>query len=136
MENHLINVLGLKIKNLTQKELTLIEIYIYNYIFKDLYSCFNYELKNSDIKEHGMFDGLVIKKLANDLILNQDYSISGLAQYAGFPEEVIYELVAGINCNPTITLANKIIELHVSARREIYISFLRDAIKSGDLNFF
>lgn len=132
MEDYLINLLGFKTKNTTKKEILILEIIIHFYIFQNLYNFFNEELKEIDM-EGRMFDGEIIRRLANDLISSDDYSLAGLAKYTGYPEEVIYELIVGLNHNPTIGLANKIIELHVMSRREQYMAFLKEAINTGVL---
>jgi hypothetical protein len=82
----------------------------------------------SNKKEENMADGQMIGKLVNDLIVNDEYSIQGLATYTGYPEDVIHDLASGKNGNPSIELANKIIELHFFSRRELYLFFLKKMI--------
>lgn len=78
--------------------------------------------------ENNMIATSFIRSLINDLITNQDYSLEGLATYTGYPQEVIFEISAGINKNPTINLALKIIELHAISRRELYNTLIQKII--------
>jgi len=135
MINSLSNIMGLnKNKNSSIKERLILETIVFKHLCGELKKHFMNELdgcnKNLIKMEMDMADGVMIHKLVNDLLLNNDYSISGLACYTGYPEEVIYDLAAGINNNPTIALSNKIIELHFLSRRDLYISVLENLIKS------
>lgn len=67
-----------------------------------------------------MLNTSVIRGLVNDLLSDNEYSLEGLAVYTGYPEDAIFDLIAGINTNPTIGLSTKIIELHAIARRDFY----------------
>ena len=48
----------------------------------------------------------------------------GIAYYVQMPEDVIYELVTGLNKNPSLELSRKIVELHKSVRIELYQAVL------------
>ena len=129
METMLINSLGLRLgRSFTKQEIIILEMVIHVNVCRELKEYFKPEFSMNDFKkmEDGMLEGSIIRRLVQDLLMNEDYSLSGLAAYTGFPEEVIYDLVSGINYNPTLTLANKIIKLHIVARRELYVSFLKD----------
>ena len=67
-----------------------------------------------------MENNSTIRNLVNDLLASDEYSIDGLATYTGYPEDVIYDIAAGMNTNPTLLLAIRIIELHIMFRRDLY----------------
>lgn len=120
MISYLIDMLGLNKQNkFTGKEKLILEVILYQWVYKEI-------IKQCNIKDEGgyMIDGYIIRKLVNDLLIHREYSIEGLAHYTGFPEDVIYDISAGINNDPTITLSNKIIELHFLARRDFYSGLL------------
>lgn len=66
-----------------------------------------------------------IRNLVNDLLSSNEYSIDGLATYTGYPEDVIFDIAAGMNNNPTLVLAIKIIELHILYRQDLYIDIAK-----------
>jgi hypothetical protein len=66
-----------------------------------------------------------IRNLVNDLLSSNEYSIDGLATYTGYPEDVIYDIAAGMNNNPTLVSAIKIIELHIMCRQDLYIDIAK-----------
>ena len=70
----------------------------------------------------------VIRGIVNDLLTNSDYSVQGLANYTGYPEDVIYDLAIGMNTNPTLNLSTKIVELHAIARRDFYSELIKKVI--------
>src|SRR3990167_10115647 len=98
METMLINALGLNFgKSFTKKEVMILEMVVHVNLCQGLKDYFKREfyLNNFETMEDGMLECSMIRRLANDLLSNEDYSLSGLAQYTGFPEEVIYDLVSG-----------------------------------------
>src|SRR5690606_27055388 len=111
------------------------EMMLFKFICHALYTCDAVGLdlitRQQLQQEEPMVDGLMIRRLVNDLIINEEYSIAGLAHYTGFPEDVIYDLASGINNDPTISLAYKIIELHAQARQELYLSLLHGFVQSA-----
>lgn len=129
MINHLLTVLGLVQKNLSNKEKLVMEIIIFKHICSELRRHYDQEiiLSNKILinKEEMMTDVQIISRLVNDLLTEEEYSIEGIATYTGYPKDVIYELACGINRNPTFELANKVIELHFFAKRELYVTFLK-----------
>lgn len=76
--------------------------------------------KNYQEKENMMMHNNVINLIVQDLIKSNDYTITGVAAYSNVPEEVIYDIAIGNNNNPSLEVSRKIIELHKSARAELY----------------
>lgn len=71
-------------------------------------------------KEKTMVETTFIRWIINDILLTDEYNLSGIALYIDVPEDVIYELASGFNTNPTFLLAQKIIELHRATRPNLY----------------
>src|SRR5690348_12078606 len=82
LENNLISLLGLKFnKTINKNEILIFEVLVHIRIYCELKILFGMqaEIHNlSTMMEVTMFDGVLIRKLANDLIVNEDYSVIGL----------------------------------------------------------
>jgi len=109
--------------NLTKKEKVLLEIIFFVYLYHELIDF--YKEKYNHNMEGSMINGFVIRGLVNDLLINEEYSIQGLANYTGYPEDVICDVAAGMNTNPTLILSAKIVELHAVARRDFYHDLIK-----------
>ena len=70
--------------------------------------------------ENAIMEGNFFRCLIKDILSTEEYSLSGIAYYTHSSEEVIYDVVIGLNTNPSLSLARKIIELHRSIRPELY----------------
>lgn len=84
----------------------LAQIYQFNQIMKE--------------KNNMMLPGNIIHLILQDLIKSNDYTITGVATYSNVPEDVIYDIAVGNNVNPSLDVSRKIIELHKTARSELY----------------
>jgi hypothetical protein len=100
------------------------------YVFMRFCSNFeNYRDKNiGDFsvyqQECFMQEEVLIRQMLQDILLTEEYDISGIACYTGYPEEVIYDITVGINNQPSFELARKIIALHSSVRPHYYHELL------------
>lgn len=110
----------------SKKDRLLLETILFIHLYQELIICFSE--KNGHKKESSMVNGPVIRSIVNDLLVNNEYSLQGLANYTGYPEEVIYDVAVGMNTNPTLTLSTKIIELHAIARRDFYSELIKKVI--------
>ncbi|MBA3661117.1 MAG: hypothetical protein H0W64_05295 [Gammaproteobacteria bacterium] len=110
--------------NLSKKEILLLELVFFIYLYQEL----TVWCHEHGSVENSMISSLTISKLVNDLLINNEYSLEGLASYTGYPQDVIYDLAAGVNSEPTLVLSAKIIELHSIARREVYNDLVHKAL--------
>lgn len=110
--------------NLSKKEKLLLETIFFIYLQQELILLYRAE-ENMEVP---MVSSPVVRGLVNDLLLNNDYTVQGLAHYTGYPEDVIYDLASGLNLNPTLALSTKIIELHAIARRDLYSDLIKRII--------
>lgn len=115
--------------SLTKKEKLLLEIVFFKYLHEELQYSFSSTKRKNKRTEKSMLNGNVIRVLINDLLTSEEYSIEGLANYTGYSEDVIYDVAAGINDQPTLALSTKIIELHSVARQDIYNTLITKVIK-------
>jgi hypothetical protein len=115
---------------LSKKEKLLLETMLFSDLYQVLKESYiaasetNHQLK----EKHSMIKGSIIRGLINDLLMTNEYSLQGLANYTGYPEDVICDVAAGMNKNPTLVLSARIIELHAMTRREFYDGLVKKVI--------
>lgn len=121
------SMLRICVGKVSEKEKLLLEIIFFKYLYAQLKKTIeSIECKQT---EEAMLDGSVIRILINDLLISGEYSLQGLANYTDYSEDVLYDIAAGINNQPTLSLATKIIELHALARQEFYSFLVNKTIK-------
>ena len=67
-----------------------------------------------------MFDTDFLNFVIEDILLTEEYSLAGIANYTHVPEDVIRDLVSGINKTPSSFVWRKLVELHSTIRRDLY----------------
>lgn len=118
-------VAGVDPKKLSREENLLLEVVLICEVCDELMQVYQVTVpenlrKNFKEKEVMIVHGNVINLIVQDLIKSNDYTITGVAAYSNVPEEVIYDIAIGNNNNPSLEVARKIIELHKTARAELY----------------
>lgn len=71
-------------------------------------------------KETTMLESNFLSFVINDILLTREYSLEGIARYTQTTEEVIYDVISGLNSSPSLLLSKKIINLHRSVRPTLY----------------
>ena len=94
-------------------------------IFKSRYKNYLRLIKSSHDKEENMFFTNFLRELIYDIVSTEEYSLNGIATYAHIPEEVLYDIITGINLNPTFDVSRKLFELHAHVRRDFYQEITR-----------
>lgn len=134
--------IGINCKQLTDIERCLLEVEIIYQLWSEIEKLYGREsisiLKiendmNPNItkgKGANMSMKNIIQLILNDLIENEEYNITGLATYTQSTPDVIFDVVSGLNQNPSMALSRKIIELHRLARRDVYLGILMKIIKN------
>jgi len=125
-------------QELTNEENMLLEIELFSWMLDEIEKAFTdkthteTELVNfSDETENTMIDVNIIKYLINDILESDEYSIAGIAYYTRIPEDIIYEIAAGINDYISLGFSQRIIELHRFVRNDAYqdiLNKLRDKV--------
>jgi len=88
-------------------------------------------LKLSTQKEDIMIETNFIRHIINDILATREYTLPGIAYYTDLPEEVILEVVTGQNTAPTLSLSQKLIQLHRSVRPQLYHSIMAKVMNVG-----
>ncbi len=94
---------------------------------KDFFRLFKFTKKMED----DMLEANFMQCVINDILVTEEYTIDGIAHYSGTSEEVIQEIIVGLNTGPSLQLARKIIELHRTIRPDIYREILNKIIVEG-----
>lgn len=89
-------------------------------LFRRQYSDYFQLLKYDNEKESAMIEANFIRCVIQDILATREYTMEGIACYTATPEDVIYELAAGCNTNPTLSVSRRIIDLHRSVRPTLY----------------
>lgn len=120
-------MIGINPCDLSNEENYLLEIFLFFSICDELSQVFEAECNknissiNDDFnKDSIMINRNFIRLILQDLINSSDYTMLGIAMYTDTPEEIIYDIAIGINTNPSFEVSRKIIELHRTARVDLY----------------
>lgn len=125
--NLLESVFKVRNRDISEKERILLEMIFLKYLYSELMQTFAPKVPKWD---GNMLGDSVIKFLINDLLLSEEYSLKGLAEYTSYCEDVIYDVALGVNRQPTLEFSAKIVELHFLARRDLYTPIINKAIKN------
>lgn len=120
-------LIGIKPSKLTNQEKFLLESEIFLSICEELKEVFRkqhkeyfYLMKFTFEKENAMLDANLARLIIQDIILTGEYNFEGISRYTHIHEDVLQEIYAGKNLNPSVTLFRKILELHRMVRPELY----------------
>lgn len=81
--------------------------------------------------ESVMIEANFVRFIINDILRSEEYTLGGIAFYTNVPEEVLYDIVAGIHINPSLSLSKKIVELHRSIKPALYQQLIRNVLNSN-----
>lgn len=97
-------------------------------IFREKYKDYFMTINLSKEKENAMLEGKLLSLIVQDIIASGEYTAEGLAHYSNTHQEVIENVYFGESGAPSSTLFNKIIELHLTIRRELYDAIIKKII--------
>jgi hypothetical protein len=117
--------------SLPKKEKKLLEIVLFCRVYKTIAEIFkniyrdHFELIiNQFEKEDEMMDVNFLQLIVKDILVSGDYTLEGIANVLRIPLDVIVEIASGINENPSLNLALKILYLHQSVRKNFYTQLI------------
>lgn len=126
---HLVNI---KPTTLTKEEGMLLEIELFSSVLDELKMLYTHQhkdyfrlLKFTQEMESSMIENHFIRYIINDILSTEEYSLAGIAYYTQTPEEVIFEIATGLQDYLSLSLSQKIIELHRLVRNELYQGILQ-----------
>ena len=126
---HLVNINSTM---LTKNEIMLLELELFSRVLEELEILFTHQhkdyfrlLKFTHEMESAMIENHLIRYIINDILSTGEYSLEGIAYHTQIPQEVIFEIATGLQDCLSLSLSQKIIELHRSVRNDIYQAILQ-----------
>ena len=123
----LCHLIGIRSDVLSLMENSLLEAELFTRMYRGLKDVIRREYQNyfsllrfNQTMENAMLETNFIRSVISDILSTEEYSLSGIACYTDTPEEVIHEVMMGMNSNPSLRFSRKIIELHRSVRPAVY----------------
>jgi hypothetical protein len=83
--------------------------------------------------EKTMLEEQLARNIVSDIISSGEYASEGIAYYTQTHEDVIFEIYAGRNTNPSSILLRKIIELHRLVRPGLYKNIMKKVIAASQV---
>lgn len=128
----LCQIMGINSYKFSKEENILLEFELFTRICEELKEFFKLQykayfrlMKYDLVMENVMMEVKFVRCVINDILSTEEYTLSGLACYTQTPEEVIYEIVVGLNTTPSAIFLRKIIELHRLIRKELYREIIK-----------
>ncbi|HSW94124.1 MAG TPA: hypothetical protein VLJ15_07220 [Gammaproteobacteria bacterium] len=119
-------------RKLSRAESILLEGVIFVSVMEELFALFKDRdkeyrklLKNELSEEDEIMDVNFLRHIVNDIVSTNEYTLEGIANVIRMPLDAVLEIVTGINTNPSLMLATKIIKLHSDVRREFYRALMK-----------
>jgi hypothetical protein len=76
-------------------------------------------------KDSIMIDHHFVKQLLEDILVTEEYTLTGIAYHLNIPEDVLADILTGCNQSPSLSIARRIMELHKFIRRDLYQDLIR-----------
>jgi len=118
--------------NLSRRETIILEGLICDLVCQELKAFFRVQfvhwfrlLKLSQEEEKIMLDTSFIKLIIEDTVATDTYDLDGIARYTHHDREVIEDVVLGRNTSPSAELLQRLMDLHRSARPDLYAEIQR-----------
>ncbi len=123
----LCRLMGIEPSQLSREEYYILEAELFYNICEELKEIFKVRHKEyfhlfkfTTEKEAQMLDQNFLRFFINDILLTEEYTFEGFANYVNAHTDVIHEVMAGRNTNPSAALLQKTIGLHRLLNRDLY----------------
>lgn len=120
-------LMGVPPQRLSKNEFLLLEAEIFirviqeiKELFREKHKVFFNLMKYTIEMENTMIESNFVRLIIQDILFSEEYDLKGIAYYTNIPEEVVQEIIMGLNTNPSATLLQRLIELHRLVRRDLY----------------
>lgn len=129
------SLIGIDSKMFSKEENFLVEAELFKCICEELKEIFREQhkayfrlMKFTLKKEEAMLEANFTRLIIQDILSTNEYNIQGIAYYTTTPEEVVEEILGGLNINPSAIFLQRIIDLHRSVRNELYNKIIKKII--------
>ncbi|TAK71992.1 MAG: hypothetical protein EPO11_10690 [Gammaproteobacteria bacterium] len=99
------------------------------YIWHCLYQNLRFFYQKRDV-----IDGCLIKQLVHEIVQTGKFSLESIAFYVNVPVDIIVDISVGINTDPSLSLAGKIIDLYISAKKSYYQTLIKRLMRHFEIN--
>lgn len=131
----LCRLIGIIPDNLTKEEHCLLEAELLRSICYELREFFRIKYKDffrfikfSKEKENDMLERNFVSLVIKDILASGEYTLEGFARYADTHEDVVHEVISGINTSPSAMLLRRVIDLHRVVRSGLYDEIIKKII--------
>lgn len=132
----LAQLMGVSASHLTRDEKIYLEADLFFRICEELktffisqYKHYTKLLKSTNPLENKMLDADFTRSIIKDILLSEEYTLDGIAQYANTHTDVLYDIALGHNVAPSATFLQRVIALHRTVKPELYRSILNKIIE-------
>lgn len=126
------DLLGASVIKISREESLLFEVEFFSIVCKEIKEKFRKEyseyfriMKFTREMEDAMLENEFLRLIIHDILTTGEYTLKGIANYTNTHEEVVQEVIYGLNLNPSANFFQRLIELHRSVRRELYQIILK-----------
>lgn len=123
----LCSLMEINSQNFSKEEILLLEAEILVRIHKELLEIFKKEhaeyfnfIKFTSEMEKDMLETNFISLIIKDILSTDYYTLEGIAYTTKIHEDILSDLASGINTQPSANSLLKLIELHISVRKDLY----------------
>ena len=129
-------LIGINPQKLSKQENILLEAIIFvglcdvlKEFFKEQHKTYFKLMKFTVEMENAMIDAHFMRLIINDILKTGEYSLEGIAYYMDLPQEVVCEVAAGHNTNPSAIFFQKTLALHCEVKRDFYQEIIKTIFK-------
>lgn len=135
------HLLGINTKSLSKVENYFFEAALFSGVCTTLKAVFREEylnyfriMKFTLNTENDMLETNLVRLIIKDILLSEDYTLEGLANYTHTHVDVINEIALGLNPNPSSLFVRRIIELHKMVKPVLYQQIVKKVLDHCEIN--
>lgn len=95
------------------------------------YEDYFYLMKFTKYKEDLMLETNFICLIIKDIFSSGEYTLEGIAIYTNTPIDVVQDIFTSINKAPSAAFFRRVIELHRTIRKELYLNLMKKIIEEA-----
>jgi hypothetical protein len=137
----LCSLMKINFRGLSKVEHIALEAELFRHVCLELKNYFKeqnkdyFELMNFTVEMEGnMLENNFTKLILKDILLTQEYTLEGLANYTGVHIDILHDVICGLNINPSAALLQRAIDLHRTVRSGFYHCIIQKVIAEYNKN--
>jgi len=128
----LCHLMSIKHSKLNREENFFLEAVLFTRLCEEIKECQRTELKNyfrlmkfTVEKENIVLEKHFVIFIMKDILSTEEYTLEGIALYTDTHKDVVEEIFSARNTNPSARFLGRLIELHCTIRRSLYLSLMK-----------